>query len=84
MNRAARVGGIAHGGQVVLSERAWNLVNEEKNLQLLHSPVCKDLGKVALKGIEGEENIYQVLPIRLSERVFPLLANESKKKISFF
>ncbi len=66
VNRAARVGGVGHGGQVLLSNATWGQVQDH-----LESTQFQDLGDHALKGLEAHERIWQVMPASLAKRVFP-------------
>jgi predicted ATPase/class 3 adenylate cyclase len=55
LNRCARILGVGHGGQVLLSEYSRKLVGD-------HVPpgvTITDLGKVRLRGLEDPEVIYQ-------------------------
>ena len=66
VNRAARVGGAGHGGQVVVSGDTWALVKEE----LGASVATEDLGEHRLKGLEDPIRLLQVLSPRLAGRTF--------------
>lgn len=69
VNRAARVAGAAHGGQILVSGAVWQEVS--RNLAGLGSPAFIDLGEHRLKGLEGTERLLQVLPRGLEGRQFP-------------
>ncbi|MBT6489215.1 MAG: tetratricopeptide repeat protein [Deltaproteobacteria bacterium] len=69
VNRAARVGHIGHGGQVIVSETTFSQVQDR-----LGSAMVKDLGAVPLKGLERPENLTQLLPQTLASRKFPSLS----------
>jgi nitrate reductase beta subunit len=65
VNKAARVAGLAAGGQTLMSAEFKESIGEE--------PVdldFKQLGSYMLKGISGEHEIIQVLPSKLIHRVF--------------
>jgi hypothetical protein len=51
VNRTARVGGLAYGGQILLSEAAWNEVSKDPaNISSkLENPQVTVLGRFALK-----------------------------------
>ncbi len=68
VNRAARVAGAAHGGQLLLSGWSWQLV-QAVLARLDVSTV--DLGEHRLRGIESSERLVQVLPNALAARQFP-------------
>ncbi len=56
VNRAARVMGVAHGGQVLLSEATANLIRPT----LLKDISLSDLGEHRLRGLAINERIFQV------------------------
>ncbi len=56
VNRAARIMGAAHGGQVLLSHAAWTLVSD----RLPEDAGLLDLGLVRLRGLSGPEHVYQL------------------------
>ena len=68
VNRAARVGHIGHGGQVIVSETTFSQVQDR-----IDSVLIKDLGEVPLKGLDRPESLTQLLPRSLSSRKFPSL-----------
>ena len=68
VNKAARIARAGHGGQVLVSSRAWDRARADLNIQGLN---CRDLGEHALRGIDGKERIREVLPTALSTRHFP-------------
>ena len=70
LNRAVRVMSAGHGGQILLSQEAMDLV--ERSLPA--SVRLKDLGKHHLKGLSLPEHLYQVLAPGLVED-FPPLAS---------
>lgn len=56
VNRAARLRGIAHGGQTVMSGATWELVQD----RLPDGVTVRDLGKHGLKDLTRPEHVYQV------------------------
>ncbi len=68
VNRAARVGHVGHGGQVVISETTFAQVQNQ-----LENTVISDLGAIPLKGLDRPETLRQILPTKLSQRRFPAL-----------
>jgi predicted ATPase len=68
VNRAARIMGTAHGGQVVLSQAVASLVGDRlpSGVELI------DLGLVRLRDLASPERIYQVRHPRLRDK-FPEL-----------
>lgn len=65
VNRAARVAGAAHGGQILISDAAFGEVREDVDV------VVEDLGDHRLKGLQGTERLRSVLPRSLAGRRFP-------------
>jgi predicted ATPase/class 3 adenylate cyclase len=68
VNRAARVMGVAHGGQIILSEATAVLVRHG----LAGGVTLSDLGHHRLRGLAGEERIYQICHPRLPSAFPPL------------
>ncbi len=68
LNRAARVMSAGHGGQILLSQEAADLVirNLNGNASLV------DLGEHHLKGLQRPEHLYQVLAPGLQQQFPPL------------
>ena len=65
VNRAARVSSAGHGGQVLVSDAAWNAAESQPDW------LVKILGEFVLPGLREPELIRQVLPATLSGRTFP-------------
>jgi len=57
VNRAARVMGAAHGGQMLLSQTVAHLVSP----RLPADVNLRDLGAVRLRGLAGAEHVFQLL-----------------------
>ncbi len=74
VNRAARVGGVGHGGQIVISESSYSQVQDD-----IDDVVVTDLGLISLKGLERPERIRQLQPGSLAERTFPCLKSQNVK-----
>lgn len=68
VNRAARIMGVAHGGQIIVSKVVFELVRN----QVPDYVSMRDLGSVRLRGLAEPENVYQVLHPRLRHD-FPAL-----------
>jgi WD40 repeat protein/class 3 adenylate cyclase len=68
VHRAARIAAVAHGGQVLLSEAARQLVAS----RLPAGVSVRDLGFHWLKDLEGPERIYQLVADGLPEEFPPL------------
>ena len=68
VNRAARIVGAAHGGQVLLSQAVFDGVRET----LPAAVSLRDLGKVRLKDLSTPEHVYQVVHPQLRQE-FPAL-----------
>jgi predicted ATPase/class 3 adenylate cyclase/Tfp pilus assembly protein PilF len=67
INRAARISSAAHGGQLLVSNTTWETLTEMVDVSIT------DLGEHALRGLNVEEHIRQILPSSLAGRAFPLL-----------
>ena len=77
VNRAARVGGVGHGGQLVVSQATREDVGTGG---LPEGTAIEDLDKHALKGLEQREHLWQLLPAVLAGRSFPRLKTPNLKK----
>ncbi|MBI4866048.1 MAG: AAA family ATPase [Candidatus Wallbacteria bacterium] len=66
VNRAARVGGSAHGGQILLSGAAHAALSAD-----FGGVKVKSLGTYNLKGLSTPEQLLEVLPESLADRSFP-------------
>lgn len=56
VNRAARLRGIAHGGQTVISRATWELVQDS----LPPGVTIRDMGEHGLKDLTRPEHVYQL------------------------
>ena len=70
VNRAARLRGIAHGGQTVLSASTWELVQD----QLPKGVTVNDMGLHRLKDLTRPEHVYQ-LNVEGLDNTFPPLVS---------
>ncbi|MGD2157615.1 MAG: adenylate/guanylate cyclase domain-containing protein [Anaerolineales bacterium] len=68
VNRAARLRGIAHGGQTIMSRSTWELVQD----QLPEGVTVQDLGIHGLKDLTRPERVFQVNPDGLPDEFPPL------------
>ncbi len=68
VNKAARIARAGHGGQVLVSTRAWERAKDVLDAEPI---LTRDLGEHALRGIPGRERIHEVLPTPLAHRRFP-------------
>jgi len=68
VNRTARIMGVAHGGQVIVSQAVVDRVADRLPPQV----ALRDLGAVRLKGVARPERVYQVIHPRLRQD-FPAL-----------
>lgn len=66
VNRAARISGIGHGGQILISAESW--VDIPRDLQA--RVTTTDLGSFSLRSLSGTQQIIQIVPTELEERVF--------------
>ncbi|MEE8407198.1 MAG: adenylate/guanylate cyclase domain-containing protein, partial [Acidimicrobiia bacterium] len=70
VNRVARLEGIAHGGQVLVSEATKTLVEDS----LPEGASLVDLGTHALRGMERAERVFQLMAPDLADEFPPLLS----------
>ena len=68
INRAARIMGLAYGGQVLASQALADLVADRLSVETS----LRDLGDVRLKGMASTEHVYQVVHPSLRQE-FPAL-----------
>jgi predicted ATPase/class 3 adenylate cyclase len=68
VNRAARLRGIAHGGQTVMSASTWELVRDD----LPDDAVVEDMGEHTLRDLTRPEHVFQVYPAELVADFPPL------------
>ena len=73
VNRAARIMGAAHGGQVLLSEAVAVLVRGRLPAEIR----LRELGRVRLRDLAQPEGVYQLLHPGLDERFPPLRSLDS-------
>ena len=73
VNRAARLRGIAHGGQTLMSGSTWELVREHP---LPPGVAIRDLGEHRLRDLTRPERVYQI-DIDGLEQWFPPLTSLS-------
>lgn len=85
VNRAARLRGIAHGGQTLMSRSTWELVRDN----LPEEVTIQDLGEHVLKDLTRPEQVYQVSPKGLPDK-FPavtslnIIANNLPEQLTEF
>jgi len=64
VHRAARISGVAHGGQVLLSESTRSLLGDEEELR---DVAFRDLGPLALKDFDRPIRVYRLTAPGLAE-----------------
>lgn len=69
VNRCARLRGLAHGGQILISRSTWSLAQHH----LPEGARLLDLGVYTLRGIETSEQIYQLVHPDLLQDFPPLV-----------
>lgn len=69
VNRAARVSGAAHGGQILVSGDAWRALESRLVQAPLHR--SRSLGEHLLKGLETPELLVEIVPEAFRARTFP-------------
>ncbi|KAF0852716.1 mitochondrial adenylate/guanylate cyclase domain-containing protein [Andalucia godoyi] len=79
VNRSARVAGAGCGGQIVVSQAAYDAVISKKDdLDF----VVEDLGTHTFKGLDSPEHVYQILPAALRDRSFKGLKPQAPSTIA--
>ncbi len=73
VNRAARLRGIAHGGQTVISRATWELVQDS----LPDGVSIRDMGEHGLKDLTRPEHVYQLAIEGLLNEFPPLKSLDS-------
>jgi class 3 adenylate cyclase len=74
VNRAARVSGAGHGGQIVVSKEAWVHIADSLPPEEVH---WTPLGAYKLKGLDGSQEMLQLLPAEFAMRTFaPIKADK--------
>jgi class 3 adenylate cyclase len=63
VNRASRVSGTGHGGQILVSGSCWEKMDTKKL-----NVTATELGSFRLKGLESDEKIFQIMPKSLAAR----------------
>ena len=77
VNRAARVAGAAHGGQVLLSDAVRAALGGE-----FPGARLRPLGTFHLKGLTSPEPLHEALPVSLAERAFPPVRARAPRRVS--
>lgn len=60
VNRAARVERVGSGGQILITDVVWEMI--QSSLDKIPSHVTKDLGTYILRGIETDTHLFEILP----------------------
>lgn len=76
-NKAARVCGAGHGGQILVSGETY----DSARLNLPPETTCLDLGLYRLKGIAEDVHLWQVDDPRLPERQFSCLTAPTPERV---
>eukprot|EP01062_Namystynia_karyoxenos_P002850 TRINITY_DN109_c0_g1_i2.p1 TRINITY_DN109_c0_g1~~TRINITY_DN109_c0_g1_i2.p1 ORF type:complete len:2038 (+),score=469.19 TRINITY_DN109_c0_g1_i2:115-6228(+) len=72
VNKAARIGGLGTGGEIVASEEALEEARKVcPDLEKLGRPIIVHLGQKRLKGISKPATAYRIVPTMLANRVYP-------------
>lgn len=72
VNRAARISGIGHGGQILVSAETWEQASRDLRTQV----TATDLGEFQLRSLSGTQRIVQIVPEELGDRRFPAVKAE--------
>eukprot|EP01104_Vermistella_antarctica_P016848 TRINITY_DN5846_c0_g1_i1.p1 TRINITY_DN5846_c0_g1~~TRINITY_DN5846_c0_g1_i1.p1 ORF type:complete len:1137 (+),score=298.65 TRINITY_DN5846_c0_g1_i1:198-3413(+) len=76
VNRAARVGGMGFGGQIILSGSTYAEV-KERSSELLVPADLTELGQFRMKGLDSDELLVQIQAKSLSARTFASVSKEN-------
>jgi predicted ATPase/class 3 adenylate cyclase/Flp pilus assembly protein TadD len=76
VNRAARVSGAGHGGQILASAEVRDGLGEK----LASEVMLTDLGEHRLKGIDEPLRLFQLLPKGLAGRSFPPIKTQDVRR----
>src|ERR1044072_1030589 len=68
LNRVARLLGVGHGGQILLSQPTYDLARDHLPAEV----TLRDLGEHRLKDVVGAERIYQLVAAPLRAEFPPL------------
>jgi class 3 adenylate cyclase len=79
VNRAARVSGVAKGGQIVISDRVYKEIDPIIRRGGLTDVDLLFLGEFQLKGLDTKEKIHQILPTELAERRFNVTVSSTEQ-----
>ena len=77
VNTAARVEGVGHGGQVLLTEDAFQAL--PANFETQHEVNILDLGPQPLRGLDAPVKLFQLTPKAFGDRVYPPLRLDVEK-----
>eukprot|EP00658_Telonema_sp_P-2_P076288 TRINITY_DN6652_c0_g2_i15.p1 TRINITY_DN6652_c0_g2~~TRINITY_DN6652_c0_g2_i15.p1 ORF type:complete len:922 (-),score=136.50 TRINITY_DN6652_c0_g2_i15:479-3244(-) len=71
VNTAARVEGVGHGGQVLLTDEAFHSLSADFDTKVSFDVL--DLGPQPLRGLDAPVSLYQLTPMSVAARVYPPL-----------
>eukprot|EP00658_Telonema_sp_P-2_P049567 TRINITY_DN3770_c0_g1_i1.p1 TRINITY_DN3770_c0_g1~~TRINITY_DN3770_c0_g1_i1.p1 ORF type:complete len:1021 (-),score=118.48 TRINITY_DN3770_c0_g1_i1:7-3069(-) len=77
VNTAARVEGVGHGGQVLLTDDAFQALSPD--FEKTFNVAVDELGLQPLRGLDAPVALYQLTPLSLFERTFPPLRLDIEK-----
>eukprot|EP00744_Colponema_vietnamica_P007671 GILI01011018.1.p1 GENE.GILI01011018.1~~GILI01011018.1.p1 ORF type:complete len:1036 (+),score=210.76 GILI01011018.1:314-3421(+) len=78
VNTAARVEGVGHGGQTLVTEEAYNALSQ--NFAKKNDSVVIAMGSQPLRGLDAPVKLFQFLPSQLNLRKFPQLRLHIEKE----
>ncbi|MEZ4316376.1 MAG: adenylate/guanylate cyclase domain-containing protein [Myxococcota bacterium] len=67
VNRAARIAGSGHGGQILVSAHTW----EQADRSVRSAVTATNMGTFELRSLSGTQEIIQIVPTELEDREFP-------------
>ena len=80
VNTAARVEGVGHGGQILITEGVYSALSSHDSIRTHHKAVLIALGPQPLRGLDEPIKLYQLVPERLQRRLFPPLRLHIEKE----
>ena len=80
VNTAARVEGVGHGGQTLVTDAVMKYLGEDYITH--HKWSCQSLGSQLLRGLDERVELIQLLPSSLADRRFPPLRLDVEKDVA--
>ena len=81
VNRSARVEGTAHGGQIVISGDVYQQVKDALESGAIEPAEIQEMGSHRLKELQSDTELFQLLPVSLTKRRFPVYGGAKPEEI---